>query len=102
MQAAPAETETRGEQVPGGGQGLASVASCSAQTWHPALQEATPQTWTLAAPGRQANAPQRVRGARADSGPTATATMQAKTRELCLLLLLGLGSQGALPPPCDR
>uniref|UniRef100_A0A7N5JZE4 Trehalase n=1 Tax=Ailuropoda melanoleuca TaxID=9646 RepID=A0A7N5JZE4_AILME len=27
--------------------------------------------------------------------------MQAKTRELCLLLLLGLGSQGALPPPCD-
>ncbi|XP_045653889.1 trehalase isoform X3 [Ursus americanus] len=31
----------------------------------------------------------------------ATATMQAKTRKLCLLLLLGLGSQGALPPPCD-
>ncbi|XP_004750024.1 trehalase isoform X3 [Mustela putorius furo] len=27
--------------------------------------------------------------------------MQGRTQELCLLLLLGLGSQGTLPPPCD-
>uniref|UniRef100_A0A8I3MYF4 Trehalase n=1 Tax=Canis lupus familiaris TaxID=9615 RepID=A0A8I3MYF4_CANLF len=63
-----------------------------------------PQTWTLAALSRQVNqaAPQQARGVRAYSTATATATtMHRKSWELGLLLLLGLGSQGALPPPCD-